>query len=96
MSRHGSGAIRAKENSKLLIKWVDANGQPFTEQTESHDISETGISFYLTNPIWVDTHLTLKIASSHIFGRLHTAAAKVVRVRIDPWGRQLVAARFDE
>ena len=87
MSRHGSVAIRAKEISKLLVKWVDANDLPFTEQTETHDISETGISFYLKNPMWVDTHLTLKIASSLLFGHLHTTTAKVVRVHIDPSGR---------
>ncbi len=89
-------APRAKENSKLLIKWVDAEGTLVTEKTETHDISESGISFYLKKPIWVDTHLTLKIASSDLFGHLHTATAKVVRVNRDASGSQLVAARFDE
>jgi hypothetical protein len=96
MSKLGGGAIRAQENSKLLIKWADANGQSISEQTETHDISETGISFYLKNSMWVHTHLTLRIASSSLFGRLHTATAKVVRVQIDPFAGQLVAARFDD
>ena len=91
-----SSAVRENEKSKLFIKWVDANGESFTEQTETHDISETGISFYLKNPVWVDTHLTIKIASSNLFGHLHTVTAKVVRVLVNPSGRQFVAARFDE
>ena len=89
------GATRAQENSQLLVKCFDASGNWFTERTETHDISETGISFYLKNQVWVDTHLSITIASSSLFGRLHTTTAKVVRVRADSSGRQLVAARFD-
>jgi hypothetical protein len=96
MHKHSSGAIRARENSKLLVKCHDAAGNSFTEQTQTHDISETGISFYLKNQVWVDTHLTITIVSSSLFGRLHTTTAKVVRVQTDPSGRQLVAVRFDE
>jgi len=96
MSRNTSNAVRIKEKSKLLVKCLDADGQSCAEQTETHDISETGISFYLKNPVWIDTHLTIKIASSEIFGRLRTVTAKVVRVHVDAAGRQLVAARFDE
>jgi hypothetical protein len=96
MFKHSSEAIRERENSKLLVKCLDAAGNSFTEQTETHDISETGISFYLKNQVWVDTHLSITIASSSLFGRLHTTSAKVVRVQADPSGRHLVAARFDE
>ncbi len=60
----GNRAIRAIEKSKILVEWFDANGRLFMEQTETHDISETGISFCLNHPVWVDTHLTLKISSS--------------------------------
>ena len=91
-----TSAVRIREKSKLFIKCADANWESFTEQTETLDISETGISFYLKNPVWVDTHLTIKIASSSLFGHLRTATAKVVRVHVDPSGRQFVAARFDE
>jgi hypothetical protein len=91
-----TNTLRIKEESKLLVKCFDANGESFSEQTETHDISETGISFFLKNPVWVDTHLTIKIASSGIFGRLRSLTAKVVRVQVDASGRQLVAARFDE
>jgi len=96
MTKNSSNTIRVKETSKLLVKCLDASGQSFSEQSETHDISETGISFYLKSPVWIDTHLTIKIASSGIFGRLHTLTAKVVRVQVDAFGRQLVAARFDE
>ena len=96
MCGFGTRAIRAKEKSKLLVEWVDANGLLFMEQTETHDISETGISFYLKNLVWVDTHLTLIITSSKLFGSAHIAMAKVVRIQTGPSGGQLVATRFDE
>jgi hypothetical protein len=90
------GATRTGENSKLLVRWADFDGQPRTEQTETHDISETGISFYLKSSIWLDTHLNLTIASSSLFGRLHKTTGKVVRIQADAQGRQLVGVRFDE
>jgi len=93
--KHGGGAIRARDNSKLLVRCFDAEGKSFTEQTETYDISESGISFYLKTPVWVDSHLTITIASSTLFGRLHTTSVKVVRVQVEPSGRQFVAARFD-
>jgi hypothetical protein len=91
-----NSAVRVREKSKLFIKCADANWESFTERSETHDISETGISFYLKNPVWLDTHLVIKIASSNLFGHLHTVTAKVVRVLVDSSGRQFVAARFDE
>jgi hypothetical protein len=96
MSKPDNTAVRERENSKLLVKWVDVDGNSFTERTETHDISETGISFYLESPIWLDTHLVLTIASSSLFGRLQKKNAKVVRIQTDALGKQLVAARFDE
>ena len=96
MAKNTTGALRIEEKSKLLVKCVDANWESCSEQTETHDISETGISFYLKRPVWIDTHLTLKIASSGIFGRLRTITAKVVRIQVDASGKQFVAARFDE
>jgi hypothetical protein len=43
----------------------------------------------------VDSHLTITITSSSLFGRLFTTSAKVIRVQVEPSGRQFVAARFD-
>src|SRR5215813_11831662 len=88
-------AGRIRENSKLFIKCANANWELFAEQTETDDISESGISFYLKTPVWVDSHLTIIIASSTLFGPLCSVGAKVVRVQIDTAGRQLVGARFD-
>jgi hypothetical protein len=87
---------RERENSKVLVKWVNTEGQSFIEQTETHDISASGISFHLKNPIWIDTHLSLTIGASALFGRLHAASAKVVRIQMDAEGNQLIGARFDE
>ena len=95
MPEHNRGAVRAKENSKLLIKCTDSAGKSFTEQSETHDISETGIAFYLKSPVWVDTHLTITIASSILFGRICTKTAKVIRIQFEGTGRQFVAARFN-
>jgi len=96
MSKMNPAATRLQEDSKVLVKWTDSAGKAFTEKTDTRDISETGISFYLETPIWLDTHLTLTIAMSSLFGRLHTTTAKVVRIHADASGRQLVGARFDE
>jgi hypothetical protein len=94
-------AIREKANRekirlKVSIQGVDAKGQIFREESETYDISETGISFFLSHPVWVDTHLTLEIAGSQLFGLPHTVGAKVVRLKGDRTGREFVAARFDE
>jgi PilZ domain-containing protein len=86
---------RERESSRLSVRGTDAKGARFLENTETIDISETGISFYLTTPIWVDSHLEIEITSSSFFGPKHTAQAKVVRVRVTPDKRQFVAARFD-
>ena len=91
----GSGTVRRRENSKLLIKWVDVNGVSLTERSQTNDISEDGISFYLKTSIWLDTHVHITIASSELFGHLHKLTGKVVRVQSEPSGEQLVGVRFD-
>jgi PilZ domain-containing protein len=96
MSKMDQPATRQEEDSKVLVRWTDTEGNSFTENTNTRDISESGISFYLNAPIWLDTHLTLTIGASELFGRLHKATAKVVRVQTDASGRQVVGARFDE
>ena len=59
MFEGNQAATRQEEDSKVLVRWTDTLGKPFTERTETRDISETGISFYLESPIWLDTHLNL-------------------------------------
>jgi hypothetical protein len=90
-----SGAARTNENSILLIKWTNADGVSLSEQSQTHDISVNGISFYLKTPVWLDTHLIITIGSSELFGRLHTLTGKVVRIQADALGRQFVGVRFD-
>ena len=92
---NGSGTIRTQENTRLLIKWTDADGVSLTEESQTNDISENGISFYLKTPVWLDTHLIITIASSELFGHLQTLTGKVVRIQSDPSGKQLVGVRFD-
>ena len=89
-------ADREKVKLKIFVQGVDAHGQIFREEAETDDISETGISFFLSHPAWIDTHLTLEIAGSQLFGLPHTVGAKVVRLKGDQPGREFVAARFDE
>ena len=95
MPEYNRGAVRTKENSKLLVKWTDSAGKSSTERSETYDISETGIAFYLRSPVWVDTHLTITITSSILFGRIRTMTAKVMRLQFEATGKQLVAARFN-
>jgi PilZ domain len=89
-------ADREKVKWKVFVRGVDAQGQIFREEAETYDISETGISFFLSHPVWVDTHLTLEIGGSNLFGPSRTVGAKVVRLKGDRPGREFVAARFDE
>jgi len=96
MAKHSFGdTSRIKEDSNLLVKWRDVKGEFFTGRAETHDLSDSGISFYLKIQVWVDTHLRTTIASCELFGRLASICAKVVRVRADAAERQLVGARFD-
>ncbi len=86
---------REREASRLIVKGPDANGRAFSEQTKTIDISETGISFLLQTPIWVDTHLTIEITTNSLLGPPQTVLAKVVRIKLKDAGKQFVAARFD-
>lgn len=86
---------RLKESAKLVVGGVDADGQAFEEKTEACDLSEEGISFYLSTPIWINTHLTIQIASSSIWGPEKVIGALVVRINIDQSGKQFIAARLD-
>ena len=90
--REGS---RETERSKLFVRGINADGKDFEEETETLDISESGISFYLTTSLWMDAHLTIHIASSELFGADCVMKAKVVRLKSETPNKQLVGARFD-
>jgi hypothetical protein len=78
-----------------LVRGLDVEGREFQESTETIDISESGISFLLNTSIWMDSHLTIEIRHSQVFGPCSVQKAKVVRLRSQPDGKQLVGARFD-
>lgn len=96
MPRDGRAAVRQKELTKLVITGVDANGLAFEERTEARDISEEGLSFYLSRPLWLNSHLTAEVVSSSLFASSHATGAMVVRIQADASGKQFVAARFNE
>ena len=96
MLRHDSDrSIREQEASKLLVTGTNFEGREFQEETDTIDISETGILFNLKTAIWMDTHLTIEIRASSLFGTQSLQKAKVVRIRSDSSGKRLVGARFD-
>ncbi|MGH9428469.1 MAG: hypothetical protein ACRD2L_19455 [Terriglobia bacterium] len=96
MSRHGSQrAVREPESSALVITGVDVTGAQFQEESQTIDISETGIAFYLKASVWMDAHLDLDIRSSPSLGPKSLLKAKVVRFGTPVSSKRLVAARFD-
>jgi hypothetical protein len=96
MLRDGRAAVRRKERSKLVITGVDVSGLAFEERTEARDISEEGLSFYLGHSVWMNSHLTAEVVSSSIFASIHVTRAMVMRIQVDPSGKQFVAVRFNE
>jgi hypothetical protein len=98
MARYAYGSERENrepETSRLVITGVDVEGKEFKEESETVDISESGISFLLRTPLWMDAHLTLDIRSSSLFGPQSVKKAKVVRFGTEISGKRLIAARFD-
>ena len=96
MPRDGRAAVRQRERTSVVINGVDANGLAFEERTEACDISEEGLSFYLSHLLWINSHLTAEVVSSRLLGSGHVTRAMVVRTQADPSGKQFVAARFNE
>ena len=96
MSRYGSQrADREPESSALVISGVDVTGAKFQEESQTINISETGIAFYLKTSVWMDAHLNLEVLSSPTLGPKSLLKAKVVRFETPSGGQRLVAARFD-
>jgi hypothetical protein len=96
MSRYGTQrAVREPESSAMVISGVDITGAKFQEESQTIDISETGIAFYLKTSVWMDAHLDLEILSSPTLGPKSILKAKVVRFGKPAGGLRLVAARFD-
>jgi hypothetical protein len=96
MSRYGSQrAEREPESSALVISGFDVTGTKFQEESQTIDVSETGIAFYMKTSVWMDAHLNLEVLSSPSLGPKSLLKAKVVRFGTPAGGKRLVAARFD-
>ena len=96
MPRDGRASVRQNERSTVVIAGVDVNGSAFEEITESRDVSEEGISFYLNQPIWINTHLTADVRSSSGSTINGTNRVMVVRIEADGAGKRVVGARFND
>jgi hypothetical protein len=79
----------------LVISGVDVTGARFQEESQTIDVSETGIAFYLKTSVWMDAHLNLEVRSSPLLGQQSLLKAKVVRFGPPVSGKRLVAVRFD-
>ena len=90
---------RIKDHSKVVIDGYDLLGFPFTEDAESYDISQTGISFYLKNRPWIEDSLEITIYPNETnkpgFFCGYKTRGTVVRTGVTHEGRQFVAARFE-
>ena len=96
MAKQSRGrAPREIEQSQIIVEGNDVKGEPYQEETQTLDISESGISFFLKTPIWMDSHLTLKLPSSSVFEAGSSMKAKVVRMQNESSGKNFIAARFD-
>ena len=96
MSRYGTQrAVREQESSALSVSGVDVTGAQFQEESQTIDISETGIAFFLKTSLWMDAHIDLEIRSSPSLGPLAVMKAKLVRFGKEVDGRRFIGARFD-
>jgi hypothetical protein len=84
--------FREPEKVKVTVRGTNSNGLSFEEQTQTVDLSESGLSFYLNTPIFVRTFLSVEISNSRL---AHVKIqALVVRIDTSSPGKQLVAAQF--
>jgi hypothetical protein len=79
----------------MVVSGVDVTGAKFQEESQTINISESGIAFYLKTSVWMDAHLNLEILSSPSLGPKSLLKAKIVRFGQPADGRRFVAARFD-
>jgi len=91
-------APRIDDHSRLYIRGFNTFGFPFSEASEIIDISETGVSWLMDSPVWVDSVVYLDIfymnpKNPHPILR-RKAKARVMRVRESKDGH-FVAACFE-
>ena len=91
-------AQRVRDNSKLIVDGTDLLGFPYTENSQTIDISRTGISFYLQNRPWIEDFIDITIYpselsnSNYYYGR--KAKGRIVRTGAVSGEKVFVAARF--
>jgi hypothetical protein len=92
-------APRVRLTSRLVVDGQDLLGFPYTEDAEVYDISQSGISFYLSNRPWIDDSLEITIfpldAETADYFSGQKARGKVVRTGEITEDKQFVAARFE-
>jgi hypothetical protein len=92
MRREKRRDLREPEKVKVTVNGSDDNGRSFEEQTETIDLSESGLSFHLAPPIFVRSFLSLNMNSNSLLtGKL---VALVVRIETSRPGKQFVAAQL--
>jgi hypothetical protein len=85
---------REEENATIVVSGDDLKGHAFEEQTESINISSSGISFYLNTLIGPRSFITIDLRQTQQFGYLGKISAVVVRLEMSSSEKHLVAAEF--
>ena len=85
---------REEEKANIIVSGEDLKGHSFEEQTESINISSSGISFYLNTYIGPRSFISIELSQSKQFGYLGKVSAVVVRIEMSSSEKHLVAAEF--
>jgi hypothetical protein len=85
---------REEEKATIVVSGDDLKGHAFEEQTESINISSSGISFYLNTFIGPRSFITIDLRQSQQFGYLGKVSAVVVRLEMSSSAKHMVAAEF--
>jgi len=92
MRREKRRDLREPQKVTVTVNGLDDNGRSFEEQTETIDLSESGVSFYLDTPIFVRSFLSLNMNSNSLL--TGKPVALVARIETSRPGKQLIAAQL--
>ena len=81
--------LREPKKVKITVKGTDSNRTSFEEETETIDLSPSGLSFHLKTPVFVRALLSIEIHSRGILSGKFQAL--VVRVDTSRQEGQFVA-----
>ena len=85
---------REEERASIVVSGENLARNTFEEQTESINISSSGIAFYLNNSIGPRSFISLELSQSKEFGYLGKIRAVVVRLENISSEKKFVAAEF--